>query len=170
MRMQYALRPVLQLVVIALLISGEPSTAQNNASSQGNAPSLKETLDWLKEKLTAYASFTETIANRDTIQKVDLVNFDGCTLTYRYARRAASIGLELIQTYTFSLGDIDSSKVKIESKEGHYFLMLYALDNKPRIKMAMNAALMGPIKEESKWTDSARFPFDSVEMADRVSK
>jgi hypothetical protein len=141
-----------------------------NGSPQENAPSLKETLDWLKEKLNAYASFTETIANRDTVQKVDLVNFDECTLTYRYIHKSASIGLEIQQKFIFSLGDIDPSKSTVDGKDGHFTLVLHALDCKPKIKVETNAAFTGPLKEESKWIAEARFPFDSLEMADRVSK
>lgn len=137
---------------------------------QENSPSLKETLDWLKEKLNAYASFTETVANRDAVQKVDLVNFDECTLTYRYIHKSASIGLEIQRKFTFSLGDIDPSKLNIEGKDGHFTLVLHTVDNKPKIKVEMNATFAGPLKEESKWIADTRFPFDSLEMADRVSK
>ena len=36
--------------------------------------------------------------------------------------------------------------------------------------MEMSASFAGPLKEESKWTADARFPFDNLEMADQVSK
>src|SRR5687767_961553 len=114
------------LTVISFLLS-QPLMAQNTTAPKESTPTLKETQDWLKEKLNAYASFTEVIANRDTVQKVDLVTFNECTLTYRYAHRSSSVGLELLQNYTCSLGDLDSSNAKIESKNGHYTLMLFAV-------------------------------------------
>ncbi|HKQ06198.1 MAG TPA: hypothetical protein VJ464_13770 [Blastocatellia bacterium] len=166
---QRILRLVLFMTMVFLLLSIQEGMAQKS-SRQEDAPSLKETLDWLKEKLNAYASFTETIANRDAVQKVDLVSFDECTLTYKYIHKSASVGLEIQQRFTFSLGDIDPSKSNIDGKEGHFTLVLHALDSKPKIKVEMNATFAGPLKQESKWIADARFPFDSLEMADRVSK
>lgn len=162
------LQSILALVLVFLFLTTQE--AAQNSSSQEKSPTLKETLDWLKEKLTAYASFTETLANRDTVQKVDLVSFDGCTLNYRYVHRAASIGLELQQIITFSLGDIDPSKLKLDGKDGHFTLTLYTVDSKPKIKVELKSSFARPLKEQSKWTDSARFPFDNLDMADRVSK
>lgn len=108
-------------------------------------PSLEETVKWLTEKLPVSAGWSEGEMSR----KMDLVEFQGCTLTYRLSQRATIGG---IANVVIPLADIDPDAVKVThtpddsvsmKTQAHYQCLLKTKASRNLIKLSFSIVASG---------------------------
>lgn len=107
-------------------------------SQEQQQPSLEETMKWLSEKLENEGGFIEG----NVSEKIDLIDFQGCTVGYRWTRleRFAGVAIGIWTKQSFPLTAIDPDSVKVVLLRGHHQCALTTLNNAKKIK-----ATDGPI-------------------------
>ncbi|HEX5733364.1 MAG TPA: hypothetical protein VF131_11070 [Blastocatellia bacterium] len=132
--------PIKEATAVSSQPKEKPAEEQKPAASQ-DAPSLKETLDWLREKLEAEGGFDDKDSKIST--KFSSVMTEGCTLRYTMTTRfyspvdrAAGTGGGKRREITFQLRDIDLSSIKVETWiGGAYSVAVVTIDSKPKINL-----------------------------------
>jgi hypothetical protein len=164
-------------MLILLMVAVPAITAQDTQLSTSQVHSdvsaLPEIQTMLKETIDAHSVSVKKNGDNLDSQKVDLVKFDGCVMSYRYTvinKSKSESVIDLVQRVKLPLRDIDPSRVKVESSADRYFVQLYTSKGKLSIKLESKMKTKEVQREMSAPTDQATFPFEDAEIAKKVAK
>ena len=174
MRSRNANRLVMVIIMVSSILMttpGNPSLAQQNkgqsAESQVDPPTLKETTDWLKDKLPKYVNQYQLLDKR--LLKVDEVVFKECQLKFVETStwdKPDKSGRFLIQTEVeIQLTEIDPSKIVELALEEHTFVVFETKDGKPSIKRRFRTP-----GARDRFEKTYFFPFRNADIAGKISK
>jgi hypothetical protein len=176
------------LLIFILLMLLDPIHAVQRNTSQNtqrrSTPSLKETLDWLKEKLTeaGYTNAKSSASSKDIdMERIEGVRYEGCNISYK---EISVMGNPEVFQSTFvsaielPLKEIDPLAVKIHPTTGKnqiYVLKLYSLKRRSKFKVGRTTIFIKygtPSSEpgEIAYTSEIWLRFEEQEMANRVAK
>lgn len=158
-----------------LLLPLSLPTAQTPAPAQEKAPSLADTADWLKDKLTVYANYSKDKGQDIDLTKVEEVSFNGCTLSFKKIKKLTTEGFSTLDsqvTYTIVLGDLDPAKVKVETDKetNRGFISLYTVDEKKKIQLRVRSSVVGSYMDKSGLDSEVSILFRDAVVAERVAK
>src|SRR5215472_573268 len=131
------------------------------------APSLDETLTWIKNKLNTEAGWKPDGMSDSHISHA---KFDGCTLSYDDETRASNNGEVFFQFkvhVTFRLADVDPDRIETERTPKNVLVVLHTRGNKEIVQTI--GSIAGDTAKTVK-VDADRIAVESPELADRLAK
>jgi hypothetical protein len=135
------------------------------SSFPSSGPTLKETLDWLREKLPlAGGQYVIDLVNKEETSRTIPVRFDSCTVVYDYNEVAvwkkSGTYINLTTRYTVPLGAVQKTDIMDISRD---------LSFSPRKKIHIWAVILksgsNDILEETHYSDSDRTKTESQNHA-----
>lgn len=167
----------LMSAVIAVIIVTFPLASlsrhsdSSNQDSSGDSAKLKETTDWLKEKLLKHINLFELKDNR--LIKADRVQFDGCKMTLLEIESSDMPGrgrMSSQREVTIPLKDIDPSKITAMNYRGNPSVVIETKDRKPKIDVQIVSPGIGSRKQFELYVLSFRDKAISFEVAKKLSE
>ncbi|HET9532751.1 MAG TPA: hypothetical protein VFQ92_20520 [Blastocatellia bacterium] len=134
---------------------------------------LKETTDWLKEKLESAAGYHQDDGYKSNTCKIQDVYFQNCSLTFRETRITklnmrtfmdASVRSALV------LSNIDPSKITVAVISGVPTVKIPTVEGKKTIKNDLDIALPSRREKTISTTSELELPFEDQDTAERVAK
>jgi hypothetical protein len=108
----------------------EQSAPSQKKADSGGEPSLNETLDWIRQKLTTGAGFYSK--EEKTLIKFSGVKVDDCTIAYNEYINLDGAGDDNIET-SFNLKEVDPSSIKVEEFFGGFVVKYNTLGGKQAV-------------------------------------
>jgi hypothetical protein len=176
------------LVVLILLTCTSFAIAQkvpdNDAPKSESSATLEETLAWLKEKLTTYASITFDFKSPKGRDLFDVFSFEpllfnGCNLSWKIKNQTNAPGILVIPGTTketsLQLSDVDPTQLKIYESETlgakTWKLDLKTLPDKPKIKQQDIVIRYGnEVHAEAREIETFTFRFQDKDIVPRIAK
>jgi hypothetical protein len=142
---------------------------------------LKETTDWLEEKITVHGRANAS-GERKLTETVDKIRFDGCALTLRKTTRVdlllngqPALGV-ITDNVSLQLRDVNPSQIEVTSLgDDEYVLLFYTLKKRPKIKVEqriqrwVNQKLVLN-RNETHLVDADQFRFTGKDLVKDVPK
>lgn len=150
--------------------------ANSQTKTEQKEPSLDETIAWLKEKISASAFYKKEFPGGSNITyKVDEVEFEGCTLSYRATSTDTSSPQPRSTIWKFKvpLSALDPDQITVSAllKDGSaYFIKALTIQNQPKVQYRRDSIFLGERDVEEKPYTSIEIDFTDQEIANRVAK
>lgn len=156
-----------------------PTPSANSSSSQDvqdTQPTLKESVDWLKEKFVVYGGGETSSANLPpSSTKYEDIKFEGCSMSFVSTLIIGSPpgmsikGANFKSETTFSFSDIDARSIKQTTRSmGISSISMMTKLNESRITSSKTSSLSTALVRESK--NVVEFTVRDEEISKRMAK
>lgn len=157
-------------------------SAPKSRTATDSKPDFKETVDWIKEKVLAYANFQQTTGDeREKMfitYKVDSLEFEGCTISLQTTGTTSFSSDRVLSTNVLqtkaSLSDLDVSRMVVQKRldisPPQFYLQIPTLGEQMKISIHSETTKAGTSRVADYTTKQFSLTFTNADIVSKMER